>query len=127
MKVEFHQVTVGLEDQEFLDIIDTARYMMIWCPKAIVDEGEMTYTVYWFYDAEDESKEPQDDGDTQTYKILTKAGIEQAIGLLLTGRADAADEYVDQFRPDSDGDIWYDSIGADIVVQLALWGRVIFG
>lgn len=123
MKFKIEKVTVELEDQEFLDVVDTAGYGIVYWAVApcVVDDEAITYTVRYCIDDDGEPAEP---GDTvrQSYRRLTKSDLERAWADMITKRPTI---YTGQFLTGDAGEI--DASAADCLIQWALWGKVVFG
>jgi hypothetical protein len=114
-----------LTDQNILDIIVTAGYgIAYWAARATVDKEARTYAV-WYYDGDEDP----------AYAVATFDELAEAYNKLLENEpklvgdwlhkyflysyADRTDEAIDCGHIDADA--------ADVMVQVALFGKVIYG
>lgn len=135
MQIAMKDIEVKLDHDDWECVVDTAGYGIgYWAAgSAPVDDEAETYTI----------TAPADDfvtphpHATGTYEAngeqyqsvaLTKADLEQAIALLITGK-DGNPLVNDEIRGwISSGDLGnYDATVCDCIVQVALFGQVVYG
>ena len=120
MQIKYGSVEVVLEGEEFSDITDTAGYGIgYWCPKAYSDND--TYEVFYYGDPQGE---PNDSGeeDDLTSTVVTPAMLGAAMAKILTEEI-KCDRAIKQMIEQQD----IDSYAADVIVQVAMFDRIIFG
>lgn len=111
MKLLAKEYEVFLEDEDFLDIVDTAGYVIgYWAQKASVDSEKMTYTVHY------------DNGDSVVSRTISLNDMTVAIEKLLNAKVECGDRIISYIEEDDiDGD------AADVIVQVAMFGRIVYG
>lgn len=116
MNITIKDCQVTLTAEEWADFVDTAGYGINYWAEApcIVDAEALTYTVKFPGTSED----PGDYGDpTSTYEI-TKEALEAAIARSIREMPWRAANY---------GDGGYDAEDADVAIQIAIFGKVVYG
>lgn len=120
MEVQASDVKVTLTHDEWDSLVDTAGYgINYWATgPCFVDEESETYSV--------RHEDYLVEGRART--TLTKADLERAIGRVLIGDAPVdgggtVGSWCAQYVRDDD----IDSDAADVIVQLAIFGKVVFG
>ena len=109
---------IRLTDQNVVDLLDCAGYgVRYWAASATVDE------------------------EAKTYRVVSGIGVDMADGTEITEKTLTFDEICDAFNtlahagrlPDwqmreiADGDLGFDSEVADMTVQQAMFGEIVFG
>lgn len=119
MKVEITDCKVHLTDDSWENLVDTAGYGIAYWAVApcYVDNEEQTYTVR-FYGTADDPMDYSDDEDDISEVVITKAALEDAVAQVIREYPWRAPHFTDE---------GYDAEDADVVVQTAAFGRVIFG
>lgn len=115
-----------LTDQNMLDILDTAGYgIAYWASKATVDKEARTYTVWWY-----------DGDDYPASQVVTFDELTEAFNkLLMNDEPRLVGSYVHKYflYAYADRDVngidagHIDAEAADVLVQVAMFGEVIFG
>lgn len=110
--------------QEITDLIETAGYgMNYWCEFGKYDDEAQTYEVRLDAEAQDGV-----DWETDT-KVITYQEIVDAIQKLISGEVSVGnwirESLVAEFISKDGGSM--DSDGAEVVIQVALFGEIIFG
>lgn len=114
MKILKDKVTVALSDQDFEDVVDTAGYGIVyWCHKAIVDSESQQYTVMWW------------DNDELNSCTLTKTHLENVWAKIIQGDFQVHPMIRRYFDSDDIGDI--DAEAGDILIQFAVFGKIVYG
>ena len=131
MNITSARHTVELTNEEFVDLVDTAGYgIAYWAaaPCIVDDEADPpTYTV----NHPEEPRAPREErlfdleksqpGD-QLSTVLTPNDLARACEALLDGRVQVADYIVGYIRNDD-----IDSVAGDTIVQVAIFGKLVFG
>jgi hypothetical protein len=117
--ITVHSATVSIDPSEWADLIDDAGYgIAYWAaPPAVVDDENLTYTVRVYGSLEDPG-EPGDDSEPITEVVITLPMLEAAVAELITTDARRFASFYEQD---------YDADDLDILIQLAVFGRVIYG
>jgi hypothetical protein len=114
-----------LTDQNILDMIVTAGYgIAYWASRATVDEEARTYTVWWY-----------DGDDDPASQIVTFDKIAEAFDKLITNEPKLVGDWLHKYflyayaDRDKDGiDAGHiDADAADVLIQVAMFGEVVFG
>lgn len=110
--------TVRLTDENVTDLLDCAGYGIgYWASTATVDEAAKTYHVVSSEGIE------MEDGTEISEKTLTFDQIRDAFKTL--AKEDRLPDW--QMREIADGDLAFDSMVADMTVQQAMFGEIVFG
>ncbi len=108
--------------ENIADIIDTAGYGIgYWATKAVFDSTEQTYTVSWNGSDFDDSDPLATGTKTLTYLDIAKT-IESILNLESPLSDSTARWFADSFYQEE-----IDSDLADVLIQLALFGEIIYG
>lgn len=119
MRITVVRMHVQFNPESWADFIDTAGVAIAYwaAPPAIVDEEARTYTVR-VWGTLDDPAEPGDDSDGITEVVITEKML-----------ADAIEEVVSiqtrRFRAFYEED--YDAEDVDVVIQQAVFGKIIYG
>lgn len=109
--------SVRLTDENVTDLLDCAGTGIgYWAQSATVDEEAKTYYVQ-------SSEAVEVAGEEITEKTITFDEIRAAFSTL--AKEDRLPDW--QMREIADGDLAFDSMVADITVQQAMFGEIIFG
>lgn len=65
------------------------------------------------------------DSDEESWCIIDENAVNIAIERMLSGEVQISSEYSDQFRGEQD-EWYYDAIGADCVVQIAIFSEIVY-
>lgn len=119
MRVAITDCEVFLTGEDFADFVDTAGYGIAYWAVApcYVDTEAGTYTVR-FYGTADDPQDYSDDDDDISEVVVTKAALEAAIARVIKDYPSRAKHFTAYV---------YDAEDADMVIQTAIFGRVIFG
>ncbi|MCB5280340.1 hypothetical protein [Arthrobacter sp. ES1] len=110
--------TIRLTDENVVDLLDCAGTgIAYWATSATVDEEAKTYRVLSSEVIEAE------DGTEVTEKTLTFDEIRDAFNTL--AHAGRLPDW--QMREIADGDLGFDSEVADMTIQQAMFGEIVFG
>jgi hypothetical protein len=119
-------LNIEVPDQDIEDLIDAGGYGIgYWCARAEIDEEKKTYTI-------SPDAEAIDGGFKPTYKLtyakLAEVLVDIAIGKYEVGfpRKYAQEWLVATIAGEGDGG-YLDSDIADVVIQIACFGEVVFG
>ncbi len=118
------EIKTEVSVEEISSLIDTAGYgMNYWAEFGMYSEEKQTYEVRLDQDAQDGV------GWESDTKVITYQEIADAIQKLISGqvgiRPDIRQSLVEEFINKDGGQM--DSEGAEVVIQVALFGDVIFG
>lgn len=114
MKIEFKDVEISLSPEDWEDVVDTAGYgIAYWVERAVVDSENLTYRIEWF------------DGDDLNSQIITLADIEKAWGKIVSGHIQVNSDIRSYLSSGDLGDV--DADAADVLIQVALFGEIIYG
>lgn len=103
-----------------IDLVDAAGYGITWADQAHLDEDAQTYTLDLDEDATLEAGKPQ--------VTLTFQAIQDALAKLAQGEmTNQVIAQACQVALESPGDADIDSETADCVIQVAVFGEVVFG
>lgn len=106
--------------EQVLDLIDAAGYSMsYWASKAVINEAKQTYTV---------TVSEEDDNEWSTKTITfdeIRAAIETLIKKDIVIRKDLREQLVREYLLDEENGV--DADAGDCVVQVALFGTVVYG
>lgn len=107
-------VNVEFDDNDFLDIVDTAGYgIAYWCEKAIIIDDEH-YEV-WYFD-------PDAEEDVMKATIITPDTLKEAYEDLINDTSIIGDRVRGYLlEPDIDAE------AADCLIQMCCFGNIIFG
>lgn len=111
MQLESKQWNVTLDEDDFLDLVDTAGYGIgYWAFSGAVDSKWNTYTVKYF-----------DDGERKEV-VISIWMIESAIEKILNGEVQCGYDIRKYIREDD-----IDAEVADVIIQVAAFGEVVYG
>lgn len=103
-----------------IDLVDAAGYGITWADQARLDEDAQTYTLYLDEDASEEAGKSQ---VTITFQDIQDALAKIAQGGVVNQEITEACQVALESPEDAD----LDSGAADCVIQVAVFGDVIFG
>jgi hypothetical protein len=112
------QVTIQMDiSDEFIgDVIDTAGYGIgYWVETAVWDEDGKTYTIT--------------EQETADEFVITYRRIAKSIEELIAGKSNVRDSIIDNLRKavtEDDGS-YVDADVADVVIQYAIFGEMVYG
>lgn len=109
-------IRIRMSDEDVANLLDCAGYgISYWAASAEFDRDAKTYHVVEGHEELAKDQTPAD-------KVLTFADIRKAFGELA-----AAGLLPDwQVREIRDGDLGFDALVADMTVQTAMFGRIVF-
>jgi hypothetical protein len=114
MKIEMKEADVLLNQEDWECVIDMAGYGVgYWAHKCVPHDGDLSYRVEWY------------EGNQLNSQIISLFALQKAWGKIIAGKIEVNSDIRNDLSSGDVGDV--DATAADVLIQVALFGEIIYG